>query len=104
MRTAGPGDLDRFPTPRGLHRGDRGVEALVAIGEVLVQRGELGFEIAGAAPEDQPPGGHDVEGERGLGQEIGVAVRDDAEIRQHPESAWSRPRPTSRATNGSSVW
>ena len=36
MRTPGCRRRHRLPGPRGLHRGDRGVEAVVAVGELLV--------------------------------------------------------------------
>ncbi len=87
---ADAGEAHRLPRPRRRDRGDRLVEAVVAVLEVDAESAELPLEVAGADTEVEPPTGEHVEARRRPRREERVAVGKHAEVGEHAQARRGR--------------
>ena len=84
------GEAHRLTRPRRGDRGDRLVEAVVAVLEVDAEGAELPLEVARADTEVEPPTGEHVEARRRPRREERIAVREHAEVGEHAEARRGR--------------
>jgi hypothetical protein len=83
-------EAHRLTRPRRRDRGDRFVEAVVAVLEVDAEGPELPFQVARADSEVEPSTGEHVEARGRPRRQERIAVREHAEVGEHAETRRGR--------------